>query len=107
MCSFVALRSCCVPCGYQSCDITDDLVFSDCDVYCLGNRVTIEFVSNFTLHKWTCAQVSCSATFSRGSPEWLATLRPVTGAKSDEIHVDMLLTVLCGDLLVRVVDTVL
>ena len=60
-----------------------------------------------TLDEWTCAYITCAANFSRGSPKWLETLRPVTGAKSEVIHLDMLVTVLCGDCLVRVVDTVL
>ena len=49
-----------------------------------------------------CAHITCAANFSRGSPKCLETLRPVTGAKSDVIHLDMLLIVLCGDCLVRV-----
>jgi len=54
ICNTVALRICCFLCGYQSCDITGDFVLSDCDVHCLGNCVAIEFVSNCTVHKWTC-----------------------------------------------------
>ena len=37
--------------------------------------------------------------------QWLETLRPVTGAKSQVMHLDMLINVLCGDCLVRVVGS--
>ena len=37
--------------GWAPRDITDDFLFSDFDVYCLGNFVGIEFVSKFTLDK--------------------------------------------------------
>ena len=37
--------------GWATRDITDDFLFSDFDVYCLGNFVGIEFVSKFTLDK--------------------------------------------------------
>ena len=49
-----------------------------------------------------CAHITCAANFSRGSPKCLETLRPVTGAESQVIHLHVLVTVLCGACLVRV-----
>ena len=37
--------------------------------------------------------------------QWLGTLLPVTGAKSQVIHLGMLMIVLCGDCVVRVVGS--
>ena len=61
----------------------------------------------FTLDKCTSVYVTGADNFPLRSPKWLGTLRPVTSAKSEMIHLDMLVTVLCGDCLVRVVETVL
>ena len=37
--------------------------------------------------------------------QWLVTLRPVTSAKSQVMHLGMLMTALCGGCLVRIVDS--
>ena len=46
---------------------------------------------------WRLSRVRCR--------QWLETLRPGTGAKSQLFHLDMPRAVLCGDCLVRVVGS--